>query len=105
MDPITVVGFLVAVVQLIDVTSKAVNYFNDVKDALRERAKLAREATTLLPLFTELRYRVKETTSADPWFTGLRSLGGEGGRLMEFKGAMEEVADKLAPRKAVLDIK
>lgn len=63
MDPVTVVGFLAAVVQLIDVTSKVVNYFNDVKDAPKDRAKLAREAANLLPLFTELRYRVEETKS------------------------------------------
>ena len=95
MDPITAVGLLAALVQLIDVTSKAVNYFNDVKNAPKDRAKLAREATDLLSLFTELRYRVEETTSMDPWFTGLRSLGGEGGPLMEFKSAMEVIADKL----------
>lgn len=97
MDPITIVGIVGAVVQLIGVTSKAVNYLNDVKDAPKDRAKLAREATNLLSLFTELRYRVEETTSTDPWFAGLRSLGGEGGPLMEFKNAMEAVVHKLAP--------
>ena len=97
MESITIVGIVAAVVQLIDVTSKAVNYLNDVKDAPKDRAKLAREATNLLSLFTELRYRVEETTSTDPWFAGLRSLGGEGGPLMEFKSAMEAVVHKLAP--------
>ena len=94
MDPITAVGFVAAVVQLIDVTSKVVNYFNDVKDAPKDRAKLAREAAGLLVLFTDLRYRVEEIESTDPWFTGLRSLGGP---LTEFKSAMEDMADKLAP--------
>lgn len=78
MDPITVVGFVAAVAQLIDVTSKVVNYFNDVKNAPKERAKVAREATGLLALLTDLRYRLEDTTSTDSWFTGLRSLGGEG---------------------------
>lgn len=55
MDPITVVGILAAVVQLTDVTSKVVNYLNNVKDARKDRAKLAREAPYLFPLFTELR--------------------------------------------------
>lgn len=95
MDPITVVGFLAAVVQLIDITSKVVNHFNGVKNAPKDRAKLAREATGLLLLFTDLRCRVEEvTTSTDSWFTGLRSLGKEGGPLMEFKNAMEDIADK-----------
>ena len=98
------VGFLAAVVQIIDVTSKAVGYFNDVKDAPKDRAKLAREATNLLPLFTELRYRMEETNSTDPWITGLKSLGGEGGPLMEFKSAMEDIANKLAPATRVVNI-
>lgn len=105
MDPITVVGFLAAVVQLIDVTSKAVIYFNDVKNAPKERAKLAREATNLLSLFTELRYRVEETAATDPWFAGLRSLGGQGGPLMEFKDAMDAIADKLVPPKSGVNLR
>lgn len=102
MDPVTVVGLLAAVVQLIDVTSEVVKYFNDVKDAPKDRAKLAREAVGLLALFMDLRYRIEETTSTDPWFTGLRSLGGERGPLMEFKSAMEKIADKLAPTSSVM---
>ena len=95
MDPITAaVGFVAAVVQLIEVTSKVVNYFNDVKDAPKDRAKLAREAAGLLVLFIDLRYRAEETDSTDPWFTGLHSLRGP---LREFKSAMENIADQLAP--------
>lgn len=105
MDPITAVGFIAAVVQLIDVTSKVVSYFNDVKDAPKDRAKLAREATGLLALFTDLRYRVEETNSNDPWFTGLRSLGAHGGPLTEFQTAMEEIANKLAPASGVVNLK
>lgn len=104
MDPITIVGFVAAVVQLIDVTSKVVNYLNDVKDAPKDRAKLAREATGLLALFTDLRYRLEETTSTDPWFNGLRSLAGEGGPLMEFKSEMEDIANKLAPAPRVVSL-
>lgn len=102
MDPVTVVGLLAAVVQLIDITSKVVKYFNDVKDALKDRAKLVREAVGLLKLFIDLRYRVEETTSTDPWFTSLRSLGEVGGPLMEFKSAMEKIADKLTPTSSAM---
>lgn len=98
MDPVTVAGFVAAVVQLIHVTSKVVNYLNSVTNAPKDRAKLVREATGLLLLFTDLRCRVDDTiTSTDPWFISLRSLGEKGGPLMEFKSAMEDVADKLAP--------
>lgn len=102
MDPITIVGFVASVVQLIDITSKAVSYFNDVKNAPKERAKLAIETTSLLALFTDLRYRVEETTSTDPWFAGLRSLGGP---LMEFNKAMIDVADKLTPATSGINLR
>lgn len=55
MDPITVVGFLAAVVQLIDVTSKVISYFNNVKDAPKDRVRLIHEAIGLLVLFADLR--------------------------------------------------
>ena len=63
MDPISAVGLAASVVQLIDVTAKAVRYFNEVKDAPKERAKLAREATGLLSLLTDLRYRIEDVDS------------------------------------------
>lgn len=99
MDPVTVVGFVAGTVQLIDVTSKVVNYVNDAKNAPKDRAKLAREATNLLALLTDLRYQVEETTSTDPWLIGIRSLARQGGPLIEFRNAMEDIADKLAPAK------
>ena len=105
MDPITVVGLLAAVAQLIDITSKVVNYVNDVKDAPKDRAKLAREAAGLLVLFTDLRCRVEEISSTDPWFAGLQSLGANGGPLMEFQSAMEDIADKLVPAKSGVKFK
>ena len=63
MDPITAVGFVAALVQLIDITSKAVRYINDVKNAPKSRAKLAREASGLLSLLIDLRYRVEDVES------------------------------------------
>ena len=105
MDPITVVGFIAVVVQLIDVTSKAVNYFNDVKNAPKDRAQLAREATNLLSLITQLRYQVEESTSTDPWFTSLRTLGAKNGPLIELKSEMEIIADKLAPASGFVNVR
>ena len=101
MDPITAIGFAANIVQLIDATSKTISYLNDVKDAPKDRAKLARETAGLLSLLIDLRYQVEDTNSTDPWFTGLQSLGGEGRPLEEFKRAMEELAEKLIPTSAV----
>lgn len=41
MDPITVIGFAAAVVQLIDVTPKVVDYFNDVIDTPKDRGRFS----------------------------------------------------------------
>lgn len=40
---------------------------------------------------------MEETNSTDSWFIGLRSLAGHGGPLIQFKEAIEELADKLKP--------
>ncbi|KAH0534081.1 hypothetical protein FGG08_007315 [Glutinoglossum americanum] len=97
MDPVTVVGLAASIVQLINATTKAIKYLNDVKEAPKDRARLAREATSLLALLIDLRYRVEEAESTDPWFAGVCSLGVEGGPLEQFKKAIEELAEKLKP--------
>jgi hypothetical protein len=101
MDPVTVIGLVASIVQLIDTTTKAIKYINDVKDAPRDRARLAREAASLLALLTDLRYRLEETNSTDPWFTGIRSLGVEGGPLEQFNEAIDDLARKLEPEKSL----
>lgn len=97
MDPITVVGLAASIVQLIDATATAVKHLNDVKDAPKDRAMLAREATSLLAVLTDLRYRVEEAKSTEPWFASLRALGKEGGPLSQFHEAIERLAMKLKP--------
>ena len=99
MDPVSVVGLVATITQLIDTTSKVIRYLNDAKSAPQERAELAREVTNLLPLLTDLRYRTEDASSTDPWFAGLQSLSGKGGPLEAFKGALEETAAKLKPPK------
>jgi hypothetical protein len=78
MDPVTLAGLAASIVQLIDATTTVIKYLNDVKDAPKDRATLAREGSSLLALFTDLRYRVEEAKPTDPW---LRSLGVKGGPL------------------------
>ena len=95
MDLITVVGLTATIVQLIDATAKAIKYLNDVKDAPKDRATLARETSSLLVLCTDLRYTVEEVELTGRWFAGVHSLGIEGGPLDQFRDAMEELARKL----------
>ena len=98
------VGFAVAISGLIDATTKGIQYLNDVKNAPKERAKLAREVASLLPLLMDLSDQVEDTKSTDPWFGGLQSLGGDHGPLMEFKEAMEELAVKSKPAAGIKKI-
>jgi hypothetical protein len=97
MDPVTAVGLVASIVQLIDSTTKVVKYLNDVRDAPKDRARLAQEAASLLALLTSLRYRVEESNPTDSWFSGVRSLGGPGGLLEQFREAMEKLATRLRP--------
>jgi hypothetical protein len=101
MDPITTVGLAASIVQLIDATTIAIKYLNDVTDAPKDRATLAREGSNLLPLLIDLRYRVEEADSTDPWFAGVRWLGVEKGPLNQFKDALEKLARKLKPETGI----
>jgi hypothetical protein len=92
MDPVTAIGLVANIIQLIDATTTAIKYLNDVKDAFKDRATLAREAANLLVLLMDLRCRVEEAEPTDPCFIGVRSLGGKGGPLDQFKEAMENLA-------------
>ena len=97
MDPVTAVGLALKVVTL---TLETVGYINDVGKAPKTRARLAREATNLLTLLTDLRYRLEDVeTSSDPWFRGVRSLFLPGGALQLYKEDMEDIAKKLNPRR------
>ena len=75
-----------------------------MKGAPKDRAKLAEEATNLLPVFTQLRYRVQEADSTDPWYIGIRSLVGADGPLKDFESIIEGLGDRLAPRKGLKKI-
>lgn len=98
MDPVSAVGFVASIIQLIETTAKVVRYVNAVKDAPTERAQFARHASSLLALLTDLRYRVEDAKSAsETWFVALRSLGVGGGPLDQLQGQMECLATKLQP--------
>ncbi|MCJ1282616.1 hypothetical protein MMC26_001941 [Xylographa opegraphella] len=98
MDPVSVIGLVASLLQLIDVTVQTIQYINEVKDAPKQRARLAREASSLLMLLTDLRYRVEENDESSAWFAGVRSLESP---LGIFKQDLEDIARKLRPRNTV----
>jgi hypothetical protein len=97
MDPVQAVGLAASIVQVIDATTTAIKYLNDVKDAPKDRAMLAREGSSLLVLFIDLRYKVEGADPTSVSLVSICSLGVEGGPLDQFEDTMEELTRKLKP--------
>ena len=102
MDPVSAIGLVASIVQLIATTSKVIKYVDEVKDAPKERSSLASEAANLMPLLMTLKQRVETSSSTDPWFSSVKSLGLPGGPLAELQALMEELGGKLKLRKKKL---
>ena len=98
-DPITAAGLAASIVQLIDATTKAYIYLNEVKHATKERAELAMEAANLVPLLTGLRNRVEKAgdDSEQNWINNIKKLGEPDGPLEQFQGIMLKLQSKLRP--------
>jgi hypothetical protein len=86
MDPLSVTASIIAVLQL---SAKVLGYLNDVKDASKDRAKCAVEASNVHSLLINLRFRLEEGSADAPWYTAVRALGVENGPLDQFKQALE----------------
>jgi hypothetical protein len=97
MDPITAVGFVASVGQLIDAAAGLVRYINDVKNAPRDRARLALECANLVAFLTQFRYAIEDLDLKHPQLTGIRLLAGEDGPLEQLTEAIKTLFDKLKP--------
>ena len=95
MDPVSVIGLIASLAQLIDATSKTLGYLNNVKNAPKARGQVAQEASLLLVLLTSLRYRLEDTDPHDGWVKGVLMLGMANGPLEQFKEALESLATRL----------
>ena len=95
MGPVSVIGLIASLAQLIDVAGKTLRYVNNVKNAPKARAQVAREASLLLALLTSLRYRLEDTDAQGCWVQGVLTLGMANGPLDQFKEALESLATRL----------
>jgi hypothetical protein len=91
MDPLSATASIIAILQL---SAKVLSYLNDVKDAPKERAQCAIEASNLHNLLLNLRFRLEEGGS-EPWNTAVRALSVEKGPLDQFKQALEMLQTKM----------
>ena len=92
MDPLSVTASVIAVLQL---TGEVIEYLNDVKDAPNECQQCAIEASNLQNLLINLRYRLEQGHTGDPWFTAVRSLNVENGHLDQYKQALEQLQSRV----------
>ncbi len=100
MEPITAIGLLASVAQLLEVTVKLIRYVNGIKKAPQSRVALAIEATALLGLLTSLKYRVEQAeTEHDSWYDGIQSLAGKHGPLEQLGTEMAVLNSRLQPKR------
>ena len=92
MDPLSVTASIVAILQL---TTEVIKYLNDVKDAPKDRARFAIEASNLSNLLVSLRYRLEEGRSNEAWYKEVDSLGAQDGPLDQYKHALEKLQLKV----------
>ena len=91
MDPLSITASIVAVLQL---THAVIGYLIDVKDAPRDRAQCALEASNLYNLLVTLRLRLEES-SDELWYAEVRALDVENGPLDQYKRALEQLQKKI----------
>lgn len=71
---------------------------NEVKDAPRERAQCAIEASNIYNLLTTLRYRLEYSKGAEAWYSKAKLQAVKDGLLGQFKEALELLVMKLPDR-------
>lgn len=94
-DPISLVGLVAGVAQLIDSTRKVVQYCKEIKHAPKGKAMFAQESSSLLSLLISLRDDLKKANENDHWPTALRATELEGGLIDQLSQSLKEVTRKL----------
>ncbi|MCJ1282431.1 hypothetical protein MMC26_001754 [Xylographa opegraphella] len=99
MEAVIAISLTLNIVRLAELTAQTGHYINAARNASKSRARLAREAASLLSLLTDLRHRLEDVdTSSDPWFQGVRSLVVHHGLLDLFKTELEVLGERLDPQ-------
>jgi len=94
MDPLSVTASIIAIVQL---TNVVIGYLNDVKDASRDRARCAIEASNVSNLLITLKYRLDEASSNDGWYREVQALATANGPIDQYRSALVQLQSKLTP--------
>lgn len=92
MDPLSTTASIIDILQL---SAKTLSYLNDVKDASKDRIQCAIELSNLYSLLLQLRFRLEEGVSNQPWYTAVRALAVEDGLLDQYKQALELLQSRM----------
>ena len=92
MDPLSISASIITVLQL---TKDVIEYLDDVKDAPKERGRLSVEVTDLYALLNNLKYRIEEGRSNEPWFSAIRLLNTQNGPLDQYHAVLVELKGKV----------
>ncbi|KAI9871132.1 MAG: hypothetical protein M1830_003282, partial [Pleopsidium flavum] len=93
-DPLSITAGIIAVLQL---TTTAVQYLNDVKDAPKDRQAILIEISTVSGFLHTLKDLAERMQPGDTHMTAIRSLNVPNGPLEQFKSALERLVSKLKP--------
>jgi hypothetical protein len=102
MDGLSAAASIIAVLQL---TGAVIGHLNDVKNAPKECQQCTIEASNLQSLLVNLRYRVEQGQTGDPWFTAVRALNIENGPLEQYKQALEQLLSRVEIQDGVREVK
>jgi hypothetical protein len=92
MDPLSITASVIAVLQL---TSEVIKYLDDAMNAPKERARLVTEASNLYGLLMNLKYRLDEGRSNEPWYNATKSLAVPGGPFDQYMAVLDELRSKI----------
>ena len=98
MDPSSLSASIIAMLQP---SGTVLSYFKDVRNASKDQAQLAVEASNIYCLLTSLRFRVEQCNDEDKWFTAVRNLGTKNGPLDQVREALEQLKAKTEPSDGV----
>jgi hypothetical protein len=88
-------GVAASIIAIVQITGTLISYLNDVKDAPKECSNCMIELSHSTTLLLQLRGRVSESKSEDPWYVNVQTLDVENGPLYQYKRSLDDLLEKV----------
>jgi hypothetical protein len=98
MDPLSIIGSVIALIQL---TKSVIDLLSAERDASRERHQCELEVKNLRYLLESLKDRCEATNSQHPWFTDVQGLAIPGGLFDQLRNALRLLEQRLERAKGL----